>query len=115
MIGNAALAAELREKEPPAAGRRAITTLYFPRRVAWGEQLDMIDPEAMSAPALVSRLAKESRRYEAMVLNGDGSPINQLAAAALIGRRRPPPPPIFPDCAWGVDMGFVDRLASGCI
>src|SRR5712691_370160 len=98
MIGSAALATGLREKEPPAAGRRAITTLYFPRRVAWGEQLDVIDPEALSAPALVSRLVSESKRYEAMVLNGDGSPISQLVTAALIARRRSPPPLIFADC-----------------
>ena len=42
---------------------------------------------------------------------GDGSPISQLVAAALIGRRRTPPPLIFADCAWGVDMGLVDRAA----
>jgi lincosamide nucleotidyltransferase A/C/D/E len=112
MIRDAAAATALRQQERPAAGKRAITTLCFPRRVAWGEQLDMIDAEAMSAPALVRRLVSESKRYEAMVLNGDGSPISQLAAAAMIARRRSPPPLIFADCAWGVDKGFVDRAAT---
>ena len=111
MIRNAATTTALQEQETPAAGKRAITSLYFPRRVAWGEQLDMIEAEAMSAAALVSRLVSESKRYEAMVLNGDGSPISELAAAAMIGRRRSPPPLIFADCAWGADKGFVDRAA----
>src|SRR6266540_1092254 len=90
--------------------KRVITTLYFPRRVAWREQVDMLDGER--GPALVRTLVEASRRYEAIVLNGDGRPLDEMAAAALIARHRRPPHVIFADCAWGIEHSLRDRLAS---
>jgi hypothetical protein len=102
----------LRDPQSPRAHKKVITTLYFPQRNAWAERLDMIDTETMSGPAVVRRLAGESKRYEAMVLNGDGSPASQLATAAMITRRRRPPAVLFADCAWGQSATGIDRIVD---
>jgi hypothetical protein len=104
-----------RDAESPLARKKVITTLYFPRRAAWSERVDMLDVEAASGVSVASRLVRESTCYEAMVLNGDGAPIGELAAAAMIGRRRKPPIVIIADCAWGLGAtrigGIIDRTA----
>jgi len=103
---------ELRDPQGPRTRKEAITTLYFPSRPPWGDRLDMLDVERMSAPSVVGRLVAESRYYEAMVLNGDGAPITELAAAAAIARRRDPPRVIFADCAWGPSTHRIVRIVD---
>jgi glycosyltransferase involved in cell wall biosynthesis len=93
-------------------GRSALTTLYFPRRQAWVERLEMLDPGTMSKRGLVRELLRASKRYPALFLNGSGSPLPELAAAALIGRRRRPPKVIVADCVWGSGGSTLDRLGT---
>jgi glycosyltransferase involved in cell wall biosynthesis len=111
-IRSGAVVSELRDPQGPRARKGAITTLYFPTRPAWRERLDMLDVERMSGRSIVGRLVTESRYYETMVLNGDGAPITQLAAAAVIARRRNPPRVIFADCAWGSSAARIDRIVD---
>jgi hypothetical protein len=111
-IRSGAVVSELRDPQGPRARKGAITTLYFPGRPAWRERLDMLDVERMSGRSIVGRLVTESRYYETMVLNGDGAPITQLAAAAVIARRRNPPRVIFADCAWGSSAARIDRIVD---
>jgi glycosyltransferase involved in cell wall biosynthesis len=92
--------------------KAAFTTLYLPRRRAWVERLDMVDPTTVSTRALFRQLLRAGRDYRALVLNGSGSPLPELGAAAVIGRRSRPPEVIVADCVWGSGGSGVDRLAS---
>jgi glycosyltransferase involved in cell wall biosynthesis len=58
---------------------------------------------------VVGDLLRAAKRYPALVLNGSGSPLNQLLAGILVSRRRRPPQVMFADCVWGLG-GPVDRL-----
>jgi glycosyltransferase involved in cell wall biosynthesis len=91
--------------------KQAISTLSFPRRPAWRERVEMLDPSRMPRLALARRLLRESKRHEAVVLNGSGSPVGELSAGAIISRRRRPPRIIVADCVWGW-RSRSDRLAS---
>jgi hypothetical protein len=63
-------------------------------------------------PALARKLVAASKRYEAIVLNASGTPLDEMAAAALIARRRKRPRVILADCMWGVDDSLLDRVTS---
>ena len=96
---------------PAVTAKQAISTLYLPRRAAWRERVDMFEPRTMSAVAAMRRLLGESRRHEAVILNGSGSPFGELAAGALISRRRHPPAIVVADCVWGARTR-ADRIGS---
>jgi len=86
-----------------------LSTLYLPRRAAWRERVEMLDSTGLSFPGMVRSLIRESRSYSALVLNGSGSPYDQMFAAALVARRRRPPIVMFADCVWGLG-GSAKRL-----
>lgn len=89
-----------------------LTTLYYPRRPAWVERVEMIDPDTLSRPALLRMIVGESRRYDALVLNGSvglGGGYVDLAAAALVGRRRSAPLVVLSECAWKLGVSGLDR------
>jgi glycosyltransferase involved in cell wall biosynthesis len=91
--------------------KRAISTLYLPRRAAWRERVEMIDPGAISRPKTMRWLLTQSKGRDAVVLNGSGSPVGELAAGALITRRRRPPAIVVADCVWGARTR-ADRIGS---
>jgi glycosyltransferase involved in cell wall biosynthesis len=92
-----------------ADGKQAISTLHFPRRAAWNERVDTIAPAGRSRLGSVRKLLRESKRYPALVLNGSGSPLNELLVGILVGRRRRPQRVMFADCVWGLG-GAMDRF-----
>jgi glycosyltransferase involved in cell wall biosynthesis len=92
-----------------APRKQALSTLHFPRRAAWKACVQTIDCARMSRRGVVGRLVRESKHYPAIVLNGSGSPLDELTAGILIGRRRWPPQIMYADCVWGLG-GFADRL-----
>jgi glycosyltransferase involved in cell wall biosynthesis len=71
----------------------------------------MFDPQAMSRLGTMRRLLAESRRHDAVILNGSGSPVGELAAGALISHRRRPPAIVVADCVWGARTR-ADRIGS---
>jgi hypothetical protein len=92
--------------------KQVLTTLHFPRRAAWRERVDVLRPDRGRGPALARTLVRASKRYDAMVVDADGRPLDQMAAAVLIARRRRRPRVIFADCAWGVGGSLLDRLTA---
>ena len=57
-------------------------------------------------------MLRAGKDYRALFLNGSGSPLWELGAAAVIGRRRLPPQLIVADCVWGSGGSGADRLTT---
>src|SRR5438477_866267 len=112
---DAARAVQARTMEAPPDRARLLTTLCFPKRPAWGRRFTTLEVDHSSPIRTATRVVLASRRYALIVLNGDGSPRGELAAAAILNRQPRPPTVIFADCAWSARPsrfgGLVDRAA----
>jgi glycosyltransferase involved in cell wall biosynthesis len=79
-----------------------------------GVRIDMLDRRAVRGPQVMSRLLREGRRYDAVILDGSiglrQGYLDLLAAAALTRGRRAPVV-VLADCTWTRGSWWLDRAA----
>lgn len=85
---------------------KIVSSLSFPDVEAWVDQVEVIDPRTMSAPAFLRRFIQRSDTADAVIANGSigtGRLYADLVAAVAVLRRRGSPPVVIADCLWGAD------------